>query len=177
MPGYSDYIALLPTSKRIATPISKSEVGSGDIFDVPPLEGSDYEGNNNAQSFYYKSFYKVSPGVDDNFQEYEVFRLDSNAHNYCEVIFILYRTQFIEYTNIIKFTCGFNTVDGSGEAGIVQESTIYAGNGGSNLVATNPNLGINTLGMYATEDPSTNEIRFKGYAIRNTTIRGIYYYI
>ena len=63
MPGYSDYIALLPTSKRIATPISKSDDGGVDIFNAPTLEGSDYEGNKNAQSFYYKSFYKVSPGV------------------------------------------------------------------------------------------------------------------
>jgi hypothetical protein len=177
MPGYSDYIALLPTSKRIATPISKSEVGSGDIFDAPTLEGSDYESNKNAQSFYYKPFYKETTGVNDDFQIYEVFRLDSNVYNYCEVIFILYRTVFIEYTNILKFTCSFNTVDGGGEAGIIQETTIWAGNGGSNLVATNPSLGINTPGMYAVEDPSTQEIIFRGYAVRNTTIRGIYYYI
>ena len=175
MPGYSDYIAFLPTTKKIATPLSGS-FGSN-VFDAPILEGSDYEGNKNAQAFYYKSFYKETTGVNDDFQIYEVFRLSSIPYNYCEVIFILYRTFAIEYTNIMKFTCGFNDVNASGEAGIVQESAIYAGNGSSNLVATNPALGINTLGMYATEDPTTNEIIFRGYAIRNTTIRGIYYYI
>jgi hypothetical protein len=180
MPGYSDYIALLHT-KTIATPISSS--GTGTIFNAPVLEGGDsidFKGNQST-SLFYKAFYKETTGVTDNYQFYNLFTIDTTTYNLCKIDFLMYRTVGgIVYSDYFRHISVFNTIEfGTTPVNDGRSSSTInvTGTSGSNLVVIDPTVGADTLGIVASGDPSTQEMRFRAYAIRNTIVRGIYYYV
>ena len=180
MPGYSDYIALLNT-KTIATPLSSS--GTDNAFNAPVLEGGDSINlkGDQSTSLFYKAFYKETTGVVDNYQYHNLFTIDTTTYNLCKIDFLMYRaTGGIVYSDYFRHISVFNTIElnSSPVNDGRQSSTINVTNtSGGNLVIMDPTVGADTLGIVASGNPSTQEMRFRAYAIRNTIVRGIYYYV
>lgn len=180
MPGYSDYIALLNT-KTIATPLSSS--GTDNAFNAPVLEGGDSINlkGDQSTSLFYKAFYKETTGLTDNYEFHNLFTIDTTTYNLCKIDFLMYRaTGGIVYSDYFRHISVFNTIElnSSPVNDGRQSSTINVTNtSGGNLVIMDPTVGADTLGIVASGNPSTQEMRFRAYAIRNTIVRGIYYYV
>jgi hypothetical protein len=181
MPGYSDYIALLNT-KTIATPLSSSAT-SGGIFNSPILEGGDSINSKGDQStsLFYKAFYKETTGITDNYQFHNLFTIDTTTYNLCKIDFLMYRTVgAIVYSDYFRHISVFNIIEpGSSPVNDGRQSvtTNVTNTSGGNLVVIDPSVGADTLGIVASGNPVTQEMRFRAYAVRNTIVRGIYYYV
>ena len=174
MPGYSNYVGLMPTSEIVTSFVSS--------VDTTPLSNvSDLDGTGDYGSTYlYRPFYKKWNTITDNCVALTLAEIPSREYNYVRVLACTYREGFNdgpESDFVIDFTATWNTPGSVLNAGVIsQESKILADFGDiSQGVCQVP--GTNLYGIYATlgAGASTSDtILVKAIGIRSIVMRGIY---
>lgn len=174
MPGYSNYIGLVP-SKEIIRPINSTS-------EQDTLENNVAHNDvgNPAYTYLYKSFYGEIPSNALGCKEILLFEIPSREYNYVKVLFTI---SFKEGSGgagrdtLIDFRATWNTPGLAVNPGVISQETVIllpeATEEVSNNVCLYPET--NLSGMFANMDTSTSStIKVYGFGVADTTIKGIY---
>lgn len=174
MPGYSNYVGLMPTSE-IITPFTSSVNPNIPLPNVSDLDGTGDHGS----TYLYRSFYKEFPGFDNDCVSLTLAEIPSREYNYVRVLACTYRKNFNDGSQsdfLIDFRATWNTPGSIPENGVISQESIILANFADGNHGVCPYPGTNLYGIYATLAGGTTSdtILIQGLGIRNIVMRGIY---
>lgn len=173
MPGYSNYIGLVP-SKEIIRPINSTT-----NQDTLANNVAHNDVGNPAYTYLYQPFYGEIPNTAIGCKEILLFEIPSREYNYVKVLFTISfkgGSSSIGRDALIDFRATWNTPGLAVNAGVISQETVILlpeATELSNNVCLYPET--NLSGMFANMDTSTSStIKVYGFGVADTTIKGIY---